>query len=144
MNLEGNLMLMKTLDDAWNSQEWDAFNKRHSGEFAVYWQGRPEPTKGRSNHKDESVEFFKTFPDNRNDNDPWRVLFGQGDWTFSITNFTGTFKGPMKGFDGWMIQPTNKRFQTEFCTVVHWKNEEIVEENLFYDLAGLMKQTGAL
>jgi hypothetical protein len=65
MNLEGNLMLMKTLDDAWNSQEWDAFNKRHSGEFAVYWQGRPEPTKGRSNHKDESVEFFKTFPDNR-------------------------------------------------------------------------------
>jgi hypothetical protein len=50
----------------------------------------------------------------------------------------------MKGFDGWMIQPTNKRFQTEFCTVVHWKNEEIVEEKLFYDLAGLMKQIGAL
>jgi hypothetical protein len=50
----------------------------------------------------------------------------------------------MKNFDGKTIQPTNKRFQTEFCTVAHWKNEEIVEEKIFYDLAGLMKQIGTL
>jgi hypothetical protein len=61
-----------------------------------------------------------------------------------VANFTGTFKGRMKGLDGKIIEPTNKRFQIEFCTVAHWKNEEIVEEKLFYDLVGLMKQIGAL
>jgi hypothetical protein len=119
MILEGNPKLMKTLDDARNSLDWDIFNKRHSEEVAVYWPGQPEPTRGRPNHKYESVEFFKTFPDNHIDNDPYKVLFGQGDWICSKANFTGTFKGPMKGFDGRTIQPTNKRFQTDFCTVAH-------------------------
>ena len=50
--------------------------------------------------------------------------------------------GPMKGPDGKMIQPTDKKFNVEFCTVAHWKNGEIVEERLFYDLIGLMKQIG--
>jgi len=33
--LEGNQQLMKTLDDAWNNQEWDTFNKRHADNVAV-------------------------------------------------------------------------------------------------------------
>jgi ketosteroid isomerase-like protein len=40
----------------------------------------------------------------------------------------------MKGLDGQMIQPTNKKFQTEFCTVATWKDGKITEERLFYDL----------
>ncbi|MEM3076496.1 MAG: hypothetical protein QXW38_02635 [Candidatus Nitrosotenuis sp.] len=28
----------------------------------------------------------------------------------------------------------------EFCTVAHWKDGEIVEEKLFYDVVGMMKQ----
>jgi len=32
----------------------------------------------------------------------------------------------------------------DFCTVAHWKNGEIVEEKLFYDLIGLLQQIGAL
>jgi hypothetical protein len=39
----------------------------------------------------------------------------------------------MKGLDGKMIPPTNKKFQVEFCTVAHWNNSQIDEENLFYD-----------
>ena len=87
---------------------------------------------------------FLRLPDNHIDNDPYKILFGQDDWTCYVANFIGTFKGPMKGFDGKTIEPTNKKFQIEFCTVAHWKNEEIVEEKLFYDLVGLMKQIGAL
>lgn len=29
-----------------------------------------------------------------------------------------------------------------FCTVAHWVNGEIVEEKLFYDLVGLLRQIG--
>ena len=46
------------------------------------------------------------------------------------------------GPDGRMIPATNKKFELEFCTVAHWKNNEIVEEKLFYDLVGLLKQLG--
>jgi hypothetical protein len=38
----------------------------------------------------------------------------------------------------------NKKFHIEFCTVAHWKNGEIVEKKLFYDLVGLLKQIGVM
>ena len=38
------------------------------------------------------------------------------------------------------IQPTDKKFEVEFCTIAHWKDGEIIEEKLFYDLVGLMRQ----
>ncbi len=138
------LELMKTLDDAWNTQEWDTFNKRHAENTAVYWPGQPEPTRGRKAHQREAVEFFETFPDNHIVNNPYKILFGQGDYTCSVADWTGTMKGPMKGPDGKMIPPTNKKFRLEFCTVAHWQNGEIVEERLFYDLVGMMRQLGLM
>src|SRR3569832_2853848 len=129
--VERNMLLMKTLDDAWNAQDWETFKKRHAEKVAVYWPGKPEPTRGQRPHEAESVEFFKTFPDNHIENNPYKVLFGQGDWTCSIAKFTGTMKGPMKTPDGNVIPPTNKSFEVEFCTVAHWNdNGEIVEEKL--------------
>jgi hypothetical protein len=56
--------------------------------------------------------------------------------------FTGTMKGPMKGPDGKEIAPTGKSFAVDFCTVARWDNDAIVEENLFYDVVGLMRQIG--
>jgi len=144
MSVEENMRLMKTLEDAWNAQDWDTFNKRHAEDVVVYLPGKPEPTRGRPSHKNEAVEFFKTFPDNHIENDPYIVLFGQGDWTCSVAIFTGTFKGTMMDLDGKIIQPTNKKFRIKFCTVAHWKNGEIVEENLFYDLVGMLKQIGVM
>ncbi|HLG22085.1 MAG TPA: ester cyclase [Candidatus Manganitrophaceae bacterium] len=142
-SVEENLRLMKTLDDAWNAQDWGTFKKRHAEDVAVYWPGQPEPTRGRHSHEEEAIEFFKIFPDNRVHNDPYMTLFGQGDWTCSVGKFTGTMKGPMKGSDGKMIPPTNRKFEVEFCTVARWnKNGEIVEEKLFYDLISLMHQIG--
>lgn len=139
-----NLELMRTLDDAWNRQDWETFEKRHSADTAVFWPGQPEATKGRANHKQESIEFFKTFPDNHLINHPYKVEIATGDWTCTVADFTGTMKGPMKAADGKLMQPTGKSFHVEFCTVAHWVDGEIVEEKLFYDLIGLMKQIGLM
>ena len=38
MSAEENLQRMKTLDDAWNAQNWDVFRKRHSADTKVYGQ----------------------------------------------------------------------------------------------------------
>lgn len=53
-------------------------------------------------------------------------------------------KGPMKGADGKIVQPTGKTAKLEFCTIATWKNGEIVEERLFYDVVGMMKQLGLM
>ena len=144
MSVEENLKLMKTLDDSWNGQDWDTFRKRHVKDVIVTWPAQPKPTKGIEDHTQEAIEFFKTFPDNCVANNPYRVAIGQGDWTCTIARFTGTMKGPMKGPDGAMIAPTNKSFEVDFCTVAHWKDGAIIEENLFYDVVGLLTQIGVM
>jgi SnoaL-like polyketide cyclase len=70
------------------------------------------------------------------------VFFASGDWTCSISNFTGTMTGPMQGPDGNEIPPTGKAFEVDFFTVAKWDNDQIVEENLMYDLVGFMSQIG--
>ncbi len=72
-SIQNNLELMRTLDDAWNAQDWETFEKRHSQDTVVSWPGQPEPTRGRQNHKVESIEFFKTFPDNHRINHPYKI-----------------------------------------------------------------------
>jgi hypothetical protein len=79
------------------SPEWETFRKRHLDNVAVYRPGQSDPTRGRHNHDSESVEFFKIFPDNHLVNTPYEILFGQGDYTCSVADFTGTMKGTMKG-----------------------------------------------
>jgi hypothetical protein len=37
-----------------------------------------------------------------------------------------------------------KTLELEFCTVARWKQGEIVEEKLFYDQVGFLKQIGVL
>lgn len=136
-----NMELMQTLDDAWNNQDWGTFDKRHKPDVVVRWPGQA-PTHGQHDHRAEGIQMFKTFPDNRVGNRPYKVFFASGDWTCSIARFTGTMKGPMKGSDGKEIPPTGKSFEVDFCTVARWDNGQIVEENLFYDLVGLMQQIG--
>jgi predicted ester cyclase len=136
-----NMELMQTLDDAWNSQDWDTFEKRHKPDTVVRWPAQP-PTHGVRAHREESMRMFKIFPDNRVGNRPYKTLFAGGDWTCSIAQFTGTMKGPMTLANGTTIPPTGKQFAVDFCTVAQWQDGQIVQENLFYDLVGMMQQLG--
>jgi hypothetical protein len=138
---EHNMELMQTLDDAWNAQDWDTFDRRHKPDVVVRWPGKP-PTHGTRDHRAEAIELFKTFPDNHVQNRPYKVLFASGAWTCSISRFTGTMTGPMQGPDGKEIPPTGEAFEVDFFTVAKWDNDQIAEENLMYDLVGFMRQIG--
>ena len=41
MSIEENMKLMKILDDAWNSQDWETFNERHTDNVIIRWAGQP-------------------------------------------------------------------------------------------------------
>ena len=134
--------LFNSLDDAWNDQNVEVFRARHKPDVIVRWPGKTEPTVGIDAHTEESIEFWKTFPDQRLVNQPYRIFFASGDYTCSVARFTGTMKGPMKLADGTVIPPTGKSFDIDFLTVAQWDNGQIVEENLMYDLVTFMKQIG--
>ena len=91
-----NMELLQTLDDAWNAQDLDIFRARHKPNVIVRWPGKIEPTIGIEDHTQEAIDFFRTFPDQRLDNRPYRVFLASGDWTCSIARFRGTMTGPMK------------------------------------------------
>src|ERR1700736_4966240 len=69
-NEKRNMELMQTLDDSWNAQDWETFDKRHRDDVVVRWPAQP-PTHGRHDHRAESIRLFKTFPDNRVHNRPY-------------------------------------------------------------------------
>ena len=143
MAANDNLQLMKTLDDSWNAQDWGTFRKRHSKDTRVHWPGQPDPTVGRDNHQAESLAFFKSI-ENHLENDPYRVMIASGDWTCTIAKWKGRMIGPWMAPDGTVVQATGKSFELDFCTVAHWKDGEIIEENLFYDQIGFLKQIGVM
>jgi hypothetical protein len=107
---ERNMELMQTLDDAWNAQDVEVFRQRHKPDVIVRWPGKIEPTRGIGDHTSESIDFWKTFPDQHLDNRPYRVFFASGDYTCSVAHFTGTMTGPMKAPDGSEIPATDKSF----------------------------------
>lgn len=48
---EEDLQLLITLDDPWNAQECDTFNKH----TVTLRRGQPEPTRGRHDHRAEDI-----------------------------------------------------------------------------------------
>src|SRR3972149_6435009 len=112
MSVNEHMKLMMTLDDAWNRQDWETFKKRHAENVIVHWPGLPQPTIGREAHFKELVEFFKIF-DNKLVNNPYKILFGEGDYTCSVADWTATMIGPMKMADGKVIQPNHKTAKLE-------------------------------
>ena len=44
----------------------------------------------------------------------------------------------------WLGQPPTRKLDVEVFTITHWKNGEIVEQKVFYDVPGMQKQIGSI
>ncbi len=137
-----NMRLMIDFGDAWNRQDWELFKRLHSEDVVVFWSGKSQPLRGREAHYREALDFFRIFPDSHIANNPYKILFTQNGYTCLVAEFTGTFRGVIRGADAKFIPPTNKGYKIELCIVALWMNREIIEERLFYDLSEIMKQIG--
>ena len=102
---EEDLQLLITLDDPVDPPEEDTFNHLVANNLG-YW-------------------FAQRFSAAVSDSDAYKVTFGQGDWTCTLSRLSGATAGSMKGMD------------VEVCTVTRWNNGEIVEQKLFYDPVNL-------
>lgn len=76
------------------------------------------------------------------DNGPYPVVFGEGEWTCAVSRLTLTTNDSIGGLSGGTILPTEQNFEIEVCIVTCSKQGEVVEQKVFYDLAGMQKQLG--
>jgi len=125
---EEELQLLITLDDPGDGPEEDTFHLQAKNTI--------EQWLGQRCQLDQRTEAAS-------DNDAFKVTFGQGDWTCTLSRLGGTTNVSTEGFNENVIGP-NKKFDIEFCTVTHRKNGEIVEQKVFYDLVGMQKQIGIM
>ena len=124
------LQLLITMDDPGDEPEEDTFNHLQAKNTLDFWLGQRFPAGCRLDQRAEGV----------GDSDAYKVTFGQGDWTCTLSRLTGTKNVSMKGVNGNVIEPPNNKFDIEVCTVTQRKNGEIVEQKVFYDLVGMQKQ----
>ena len=129
---EEDLELLITLDDPGDGPEEDTFNHLQAENNLKYWLGQRFPAGCRLDQRPEAVS----------NNNAYKVTFGQGDWTCTLSRLTGTTDGSTEGMNGNVFEPSNTKFDIEVCTVTNWKNGEIVEQKVFYDLVGMQKQFG--
>jgi predicted ester cyclase len=139
---EDHLKRMKSVDDALMRSDFETFASLHAKDTIVHWPGRPEPTRGRVAHRDELQSFMEAFPDCRVQNDPYLIGFTSGEFMCFVSRLTGTFKGPLTGPGGNLMQPNGRKFEIAFSTIARWKDGEIAEEWLFYDQFDLLAQLG--
>lgn len=111
---EEELQLLITLDDPVGAPEEDTFHHLQSRNNLEYWLGQQFPGWRRFTQADVV-----------SDSDASRVTFGQGEWTCTLSRLTSSTA-------------------IEVCTVTHRKNGEIVEQKVFYDLAGTQKPLGIM
>jgi hypothetical protein len=135
--------LMQLADDSWNARDWETFESLHDPGCVVYWPGlEATPTRGVRDHHAEAAAFCEAFPDNKVDNRPYPVLFGDGGFSCFVTRFKGTFTRPWKLAGGTVIEPTGRSFNVLYSTTARWKDGRIVEEYLFWDTATFRSQVG--
>lgn len=126
---EEELELLITLDDPADGPEEDNFHRQAKDALEYCF--------GQRCQVDQPVE-------GGSENDVFKVTFGQGDWTCTLSRLSGATSASGKVFNENLIKLPNTKFDIEFCTITHRKNGKIVEQKVFYDLVGMQKQTGIM
>jgi hypothetical protein len=140
---EVNKHSMKASDDAFNARILDGRSLRYAPDLRVQMVG-DEPM-GSDAYRRDFEWILTAFPDLRYHNDPYKLIIGEGDWTCSIAEVTGTNTGPLVSLGRFALPtfpPTDRAMRTDVCRVARWRNGEIARLNVFVDFAGAARQLG--
>lgn len=131
---------MQVSDDAFVSRDFAKFN--HRNDTIVYMPGGLKYDMAQ--HIQDSVNTMASFPDLRPHNHPYKVTFGEGNWTVALEDATATNTGPIKGPDGGWIPPTGRGVNFEFATFATWEGGLLTEEYIWADGVKQSRQLGFL
>jgi hypothetical protein len=140
--MSDNLINFSSIDDAYNSRDWNAYGALLDDGFRGWAQGSIGPH-GKAAHLRQAKEFCAVSADNRVHNSDYIVRIADEQWTCTIARLTGSMTGPLKRSDGTMLEPSRQTFDTTFATIARWADGKIVEEYEFLDVGAILRQLGA-
>ena len=135
---------LKTFDeldfDVFSRADWARFGESHAKNIRVHW---PDGhfTDGLDRHIEDLSAMFVWAPDTRVTVHPIRIA--KNELTAVTGVMQGTFSRPMPDGKGGFIQPTNKKFSLNMCTVGVWNRRGVMDEEfLFFDNQTFNRQIG--
>ena len=90
MGVEENVRVRKSMDNLWNTGNWEGFWDAHTRDVVVTSPDLPTPAKGLDAHRKEVEGLIAAFPDMRVTT---TMVFGQGDWVAAEYVMEGTHTG---------------------------------------------------
>ena len=108
IQVQKNLALMQSADEAMNARDWDKFYETHTKDVYVSSPETPEPTINVKDHYDAVKAMVDAFPDHKIQL-PYKSRFGSGDWLCAIIEQGGTFTKPWHKANGQIISANGKK-----------------------------------
>ena len=120
--------------DAFNHLDFDRMVESYSEDATATDHAQQMTRHGPDRTREANEAWVEAFPDAMIE-----VLdcFGIGDWTVMRFVGRGTNFDRFAGFG-----PTNERAEIEFCQLLRWEDDRIMEDHLYYDLYGMLSQLG--
>ena len=131
---------MQLSDDAFSARDFAKFN--HRNDTIVFMPGGV--VFDMPQHIQATINSMVSIPDFRPHNHPYKIRFGEGNWTIATEDTTGTNSGPIQGPDGGWLPPTNRLMNFEFATFAHWEDGKLTREYIWLDSVKQLRQLGFL
>ena len=139
-SVDDNLRQMQVSDDAFIARDFAKFN--HRNDTLVYMPGGV--VYDMVQHIQDMANTMASFPDLRPHNHPYKIEFGEGNWTVALEDATATNTGPLKGSGGGWMPPTGRGVNYEFATFAHWEDGLLTQEYIWADGVKQSRQLGLL
>ena len=126
--------------EVFSHKKWDQLHLSHSDDVVVHWPDG-HVTHGIEQHIKDLAAMAVWTPDMSIQSHP--VCIGAEEWTSVVGEMKGSFTEPMELGPGKSVPPTGKSYKLGMCTVGHWNQDGVMdEEYLFWDSGSFMKQIG--
>lgn len=137
--VNNNMALTNKLRDASINQNWDIISSLTDDNIKVV-STSGQSMVGKQPYLQNMKQMFVMAPDVKVISSD--IQFGSGDWIASVETMQGTFTKPTKSSTGIIIQPTNKVFKMQSCSLLKWQNGKLIEFWPFWDQLTFAKQLG--
>lgn len=138
-----HLELFDEMDlNAFNSHDLDRIGEIHHKDVEVFMGMMPVDQRTKGYAPDHVAELHFLWDQFDMKIPEHTIGFGYGEWTAGVSITTGRFAKPITTPDGKVHQPNDKTFEIQVATLAKWKDEQIVEEYIYWDQDAIYRQLG--
>jgi steroid delta-isomerase-like uncharacterized protein len=140
MSEQENINITRKLFDALNSHDLRTGSQYLADNVQSIGTGMPSPF-NKEKSQAYTQQFINAFPDLHFN---IRQIIAQGDWVAVTYDAKGKHSAPLVTPTGDTIPTTGKVANVPGVTVLQFKNDKVVRQELYWDMATLLMQLGVI